>query len=118
MIDRFGKLACGGSDAGVICDIDLQKGRFPAFLRDLIRSLATGVRISRTDKDLKPCSYKQTGYLIANPSIRPCDQRCLHARRFDITLVRRDRRHSHLPRGPPALAVDWTAIPPRHAIFS
>src|SRR5215510_10582597 len=106
MIDCFRKLACGGSDAGVICDIDLQKGRFPAFLRDLIRSLATGIRVSRTDKDLKPFSYKLTGYLIANPFIRPCDQRCFHARRFDITLLRRERRHSRPATAPSALAVD------------
>ena len=47
MIGSFGELARSGGDARIICDIDLQKGRFFSCLGDLIRRFATGVLITR-----------------------------------------------------------------------
>jgi hypothetical protein len=41
VISSFGKLTRGDRDASIICDIDLQKDRFPASRRDLIRRFAT-----------------------------------------------------------------------------
>ena len=73
VISSFGKLARGSSDACILCDIDLQKGRFPAFLRDLIRRFATGVLITRADEDVKFLSRELTRDFIANSLIRPCD---------------------------------------------
>jgi hypothetical protein len=73
MIGGFGELARGIGDACIICDVDLQQVRLPAFLRDLIRRLATGITVPRTDENLKSFSRELTRYLVANPLVRSCD---------------------------------------------
>jgi hypothetical protein len=117
VISSFGKLARGGRDARIICDIDLQKGRFPAFLRDLIRRFATGVLIAGADEDMKSLSRELTRDFIANPLIRPVIN-TVFIRGDSIILNQPGRPHSRLATGPSALAVDWRAIPLRRAIFS
>src|SRR6266508_5548157 len=87
MIGSFGKLACGGGDARIICNIHLQKDRLPAFLRDLICRFATGVPIPGADEDLKSLSRELTRDLVANPLIRSRNQCSLHVWRCDIALV-------------------------------
>ena len=80
MIGGFCELARRGDDARIICDIDLQKGRFPALLPNLIHSLETCFAIPRTDEHMKPLFCKLTCNLVANPLIRSRDQCRLHAR--------------------------------------
>ena len=69
MIGNFSKLTRGPDDARVICDIDLQEGRFFPCLGDLIRRFATGVLITRSDEDVKPLSRELARDFIANPLI-------------------------------------------------
>jgi hypothetical protein len=78
VIGSFRKLARGGRDARIICDIDLQKRRFPASLRDLSHRFLTGIPITRTDEDLKSLSRELTRDFIANPFIRSRDQCGVH----------------------------------------
>src|SRR5436190_23963587 len=89
MIGGFCKLAPGTGDARIISDIDLQKGRFPAVLQDLIHSSEAGFAIPRADEHIKSLSCKLTGDLITNSLVRSRDQRRLHVRSFRCSSVSR-----------------------------
>jgi hypothetical protein len=69
MIGSFGKLARSSSDARIICNVDLQKGRLPGFPRDLSHRFATGVPVPSPNEDLKSLSRELTRHLVANPFI-------------------------------------------------
>ena len=87
MIGSFGKLARSSSDTRIICNVDLQKCRLPAFPRNLSRRFATGVPVPSAEENLKSLSRELTRHLIANPFIRAGNQCRIHVWRCDIALI-------------------------------
>ena len=87
MIGSLRKRASCNSNAWIICNIDLQKDRLSAFLRDLSHRFLTVLPITRTDEDLKSLSRELTRYLVANPFICSRNQCRLQVWRCNIALT-------------------------------